>query len=122
MTRRSRTPATVEGQLRLGAGLSPSERDAIVRQLARLDARLRTFPADGTDLQVSVKDRDCRTQRTVLECRVPHRRSMVATSKQGDLRRALVEVRNELLHQLDQTKTKLDRRNDRETVRTMMVT
>ena len=119
MTRRSRTPATVEGQLRLGAGLSPSERDAIVRQLARLDARLRAFPADGTDLQVSVKDRDCRTQRTVLECRLPHLRAMVATSQHTDLRLAVAEVRNELLHQLDQTKTRLDRRHDRETVRTM---
>jgi ribosome-associated translation inhibitor RaiA len=119
MTRRSRTPASVDGQLRLGAGLSPSERDAIVRQFSRLDARLRAYPADGTEIHVSVKDRDCRTQRTVLECRLPHRKLMVATSARPDLRLALREVRNELLHQLDETKTRLDRRNDRETLRTM---
>jgi ribosome-associated translation inhibitor RaiA len=108
---RSLTPASVEDVLRLGAGFSAGERDGIVRQLSRLNTRLRTFPAEGTDLLLSVKDRDHRTQHVVLECHLPHRPPLVARSDQSDLHAAIVDVRNELSHQLDETKTRFDRRS-----------
>jgi len=107
---RSIAPASVEDVLRLGAGFSATEREAVVRQLTRLDSRLRKYPAEGTDLVLSVKDRDSRAQHLVLECHLPHRPPLVAKSDQSDLHAALVEVRNELIHQLDETKTRFDRK------------
>ena len=107
---RSLAPASVEEVLRLGAGFSSVERDGIVKQLSRLNTRLRTFPAEGTDLLLSVKDRESRAQHVVLECHLPHRPPLVAKSDLQDLHNAVGEVRNELIHQLDETKTRFDRR------------
>jgi ribosome-associated translation inhibitor RaiA len=92
--------ATVD-QLRLGTGFSDTERDRILNRLRKLDRRLRRFPADAVDLELSVKERDATTQKVTLECRLPGYPSFVATSSEMDLRAALVDVREDLWRQMD---------------------
>jgi ribosome-associated translation inhibitor RaiA len=88
-------------QLRIGEGFSESERDRVLARLQKLDRRLRKFPADGTELVISVKDRDSTSQKVTLECDLPHFRRIVATSTEPDLRAALMEVREDLWRQID---------------------
>lgn len=88
-------------QLRLGDGFSAGERDRIVGRLEKLNRRLRKFPADGTDLLLTVKDRDTTSQKVTLECGLPHFPPLVATSTEPDLQAALLEVREDLWRQID---------------------
>ncbi len=109
----NRPPATVSEQLRLGAGFDPDERDRVVAALHRLDSRLKTFPAEGTDLLLSMKGRDSRDPRTVLECSIVGWPKLVATSTKSDVDQALVEVRDDLIRQINDTKTRMEPRNNR---------
>ena len=88
-------------QLRLGPGFSDAERDRVVDRLSKLNRRLRRFPADGTELLLTVKQRDTNSQNVTLECRVPKFAPFVATSGESDLRAALMEVREDLWRQID---------------------
>jgi ribosome-associated translation inhibitor RaiA len=106
-------PATVEGCLRVGAGFSQGDRNWIAEQFARLDARLATFPADTTELEVSVKDRAARGQKVTLECWIAGRQKMVTVSSEEDLHAALNDVRDELRRRLNDAKTRQEPRNNR---------
>lgn len=88
-------------QLRLGAGFTDSERDRIVSVLSKLNRRLRKFQADGTQLELSVKDRDTTSQKVTLECWLPKFPHIVATSNQPNLKAALMDVREDLWRQID---------------------
>lgn len=88
-------------QLRLGDGFSDAERDRIVDRLDKLNRRLRKFPADGSELLLTIKDRGSTSQKLTLECGLPHFSKFVATSDEPDLRAALMEVREELWRQID---------------------
>lgn len=88
-------------QLYLGTGFQPSERDRIVERLSKLNRRLKRFPADGTRLQLSVKERDNSGQSVTLECQVPGFAKFVATSQEADLRDALMDVREDLGRQIN---------------------
>lgn len=93
-------------QLRLGGGFSEADRERVLERLSKLDRRLKRFPADSTDLYLTVKDRDSGGQSVTLECRLPKFAPFVATSNEADLRAALMEVREDLWRQLDDTLTK----------------
>ncbi|MBO4207595.1 HPF/RaiA family ribosome-associated protein [Micromonospora echinofusca] len=101
-------PATVADCLRLGAGFSQNDRNWIVEQFAPLDARLAAFPADGTDLELMVKDRAARGQKVTLECHIPGQPRIVATSAEEALHDALNDVRNDLRRQLNDAKTRTE--------------
>lgn len=88
-------------RMRLGTGFTDDERDRIVARLDKLNRRLKRFPADGTDLELSVKDRETNEQKVTLECSVPGFRRFVATSRESDLQAALADVREDLWRQLD---------------------
>jgi ribosome-associated translation inhibitor RaiA len=88
-------------QLRLGTGFSDADRDRVVETFEKLDRRLEHFPADATELEVSVKNRDDTDQQVTLEAWLPHMPHLVATSTEPDLRNALVEVREALWRQID---------------------
>jgi ribosome-associated translation inhibitor RaiA len=103
--------STVADSLRLGHGFRNEERSMVVERLARLDHRLSGMP--GVELELSVKDRDTRKQRMVLEARVPRWQPVVATSNELDLDDALAEVRDDLLRQLNDQKTRQEPRNNR---------
>lgn len=90
-------------QLRLGHGFSESDRDLVVRALEKLDRRLGHFPADATELELSVKDRGDTDQKVTLEAWLPRMPHFAATSGEEDLRMALVEVRGALWRQIEDT-------------------
>ena len=106
-------PATVEGCLRVGAGFSQGDRNWIVEQFATLDARLATFAAEKTELEVSVKDRDARGQKVTLECWISGRPKIVTTSAEEDLHAALNDVRDDLRRRVNDAKTKQEPRHNR---------
>jgi ribosome-associated translation inhibitor RaiA len=106
-------PATVDGCLRVGAGFSQGDRNWITEQLATLDARLATFNADKTELEVSVKDRAARGQKVTLECWIAGRQKIVTTSSEEDLHAALNDVRDDLRRQLNDAKTRQEPRHNR---------
>jgi hypothetical protein len=93
-------------QLQLGTGFAESERDRIVDRLSKLNRRLKRFRADGTWLELSVKQRDTTSQSVTLECELPGFAKFVATSSEANLRDALMDVREDLWRQIDDAVTK----------------
>ena len=112
-------PATVTGCLRFSGGFSQAEKPGIIEQLQGLDARLATFTAGETELELSVKDRDRPGQQVTLECWVSGRPRLVATSSHRDLHEALVEVRDDLRRQINDAKTRTEPRNNRQLRQTL---
>jgi ribosome-associated translation inhibitor RaiA len=96
--------ASLEASLRLGNGLNEHDRERVLRRLAGLDARLRSFRADAVDLLVTVKERETRSQRTTLEATIANWPRLVATSMRPRLDEALSEVSGELVRQLTDVK------------------
>jgi ribosome-associated translation inhibitor RaiA len=106
-------PATVESSLRLGSGFAADERDDIVVSWGSLTSRLESFPQGTVELELSVKERETPSQRTVLEAWIVGSHRLVATSEQADLDQALIEVRDELIRQLTDAKNRTEPRNRR---------
>jgi ribosome-associated translation inhibitor RaiA len=103
--------SNVDESLRLGTGFRTDERSRVVERLAKLEHRLSGM--QGVELELSVKDRDTRKQRLVLEAKVPRWQPLVATSKEVDMDDALAEVRDDLLRQINDQKTRNEPRNNR---------
>ena len=95
------TPGASVEQIRLGAGFSDVERDRVLSMFEKLNRRLSNFPADATDLELSVKDRDTTSQKVTLEAWLPKIGHYVATSKEPALHDAMMDVREDLLRQLN---------------------
>lgn len=100
-------------RLRLGTGFSADERDGIVERMTTLDRRLAGFGAERVDLELSVKERDTPSQRVVLECAIAGFPRAVATSTHPDIDDAVAEVRDDLVRQLNDMKTKVEQRGRR---------
>ena len=98
--------ASLEANLRLGNGLKEHDRERVLRRLAGLDARLRSFRPDAVDLLVTVKGRETRSQRTTLEATIANQPRLVASSMRSRLDDALSEVCGELGRQLTDVKTR----------------
>jgi len=109
----ARDSATIAERLRVGAGFAQQERPAIVERLSSLDARLATYAATDTDLELSIKDRDRPGQKVTLECWIAGQQRLVATSAEENLADALADVRDDLRRQLDDAKTRSEPRNNR---------
>jgi ribosome-associated translation inhibitor RaiA len=106
-------PATVGECLRVGAGFSQGDLNWIAEQFATLDARLASFYADTTELEVSVKDRAAKGQKVTLECWIAGRPKIVTTSSEEDLHDALNDVRDDLRRRLNDSKTRQEPRHNR---------
>ncbi|ONI91878.1 Fis family transcriptional regulator [Actinosynnema sp. ALI-1.44] len=102
-------------RIRLITGFHSSERDWIIRRLAALAPRLRSFPYGHVDLEISLKERGGADQRVTLECwiRRSSRLHLVSMSSASDIAAALNEVRVHLIRQLDDTKTRTEPRSNR---------
>ena len=109
----SANPATVDDCLRVGTGFTQGDRNWIVEQFATLDARLATFSADKTELEVSVKDRAAKGQKVTLECWIAGRQKIVTTSSEEDLHDALNDARDDLRRRLNDAKTRQEPRHNR---------
>lgn len=108
-------PNVIAERLHLATGFLASERDWVVRRLAALGSRLRSFPGTEIDLEISLKDRHGTGQRVTLECwisRTP-RLHLVSTSTAKELAVALNEVRDDLVRQVDDAKTRTEPRQNR---------
>jgi ribosome-associated translation inhibitor RaiA len=106
-------PATVGECLRVGHGFSQGDRNWIAEEFVTLDARLASFHADTTELEVSVKDREARGQKVTLECWIAGRQKIVTTSSEEDLNAALHDVRDDLRRRLNDSKTKQEPRHNK---------
>ena len=100
--------AAIDRELRFGNGFSTAEHPDILRVLSTLDIPLAHYTAAGTELELSVQNRDRPGQLTTLECWIVGSSHLVATSTKKDLTGALTEVRDDLHRQLD-AKTAADR-------------
>lgn len=107
-------PATADRCLRVGGGFSQGDRNWIVEQFTPLDARLASFDADTTELELSVKDRSARGQKVTLECWIAGRQRIVTTSSEEDLHAALNDVRDDLRRRLNDAKTRQEPRHNRQ--------
>lgn len=88
-------------QVRLGPGFTEDERDWIVANLEKLERRLQRFPADATELEISVQERDETSQEVILEAWLPHFPHLAAKSANRDLGMAVREVRDTMWRQID---------------------
>jgi hypothetical protein len=97
-----RQSATVD-QIRLGTGFSESERDRLIEVFRKLDRRLKRWPAEEVDMELSIKERDTSSQSVTLECWIAGNGNtrFVATSKEGSLHDALMDCREDLWRQID---------------------
>jgi ribosome-associated translation inhibitor RaiA len=99
--------ASYADRLRVLPQFHPDEQDRLGDTLfGRLEHRLAHWRPEQVELELAVKERGTKSQRTVLECVIAGRPKLVATSTQQDLDRAVVEVRDELWQQLDRVVTK----------------
>jgi hypothetical protein len=87
-------------QLSLHTGFAEGERGWVVDRLSQLNRHLKRFRADGTYLELSVKERDTAQQRVTLETEVPGLPRFVSKSALPDLRDALAEVRDDMITQI----------------------
>ena len=107
-------PDVIAERLHLATGFLASERDWVIRRLGALGSRLRSFPGTEIDLEISLKERHGADQRVTLECwisRTP-RLHLVSTSTAKELAVAINEVRNDLIRQVDDAKTRTEPRNN----------
>lgn len=107
--------SVIAQRLHLATGFHANERDWVVTRLAALGSRLRSYRDDQIDLEISLQDREGAEQRVILQCWISrsHRLHLVATSSQRQLDAALNEVRDELIRQVDETKTRTEPRHNR---------
>lgn len=87
--------------LRLGDGFHDDERERVLGRMNQMNRQLRRFPAEGTELTLSVKQRDTTAQTVRLELLAPHHAKMVSTSTEGDLMAALADVRSDMIRQIN---------------------
>ena len=109
-------PTVIAQRLHLATGFLTSERDWIVRRLAALGSRLRSYSDAQVDLEISLKERNGAGQRVTLECwinRTP-RLHLVSTSSARELAVALNEVRDDLIRQVDDAKTRTEHHRTRQ--------
>jgi len=85
-----------------------SEEHARIHELlfGKLERRLARWEPEQVELELSVKDRDTSKQRMVLECWISGQDRFVATSRETDLMKGVVEVRDDLWRQIDKAVTK----------------
>ena len=114
MNEQPEEPNVIADRLHLATGFLASERNWIIQRLGALGSRLRSFPDTEVDLEISLKERHGTGQQVTLECwisRTP-RLHLVSTSTARELAVAVNEVRNDLIRQIDDAKTRTEPRNN----------
>ncbi len=104
----NRPPGILEERLRLGTGFGGADGARVLRALAGLAPHLAGWNPEQVELEVSVKEREGRDQRVTLEARLAGWPRIVATSHEDDLDRALTEVRDDLIRQIEDAKARRD--------------
>ena len=107
--------ATVDECLRVHGDLNPDEIADFLHHCSSLDTRLRSFAPDAVVLDLYVKERSTPSQHVTLEAKIARWPVLVATATETDLNRALLLVRDELIRQITDTKSRREPRHDRRT-------
>lgn len=94
----------LEQRLQLTGGFTPADRDRILRVLGPLAKHLAKWKPEQIALQASVKHRDGKEQKVTLEVVLPGMPPLVASSVDREIDRALVEVRKDLIRQIEDAK------------------
>jgi hypothetical protein len=99
--------ANFADRLRVLPQFHPNEHGRLTEILfGRLENRLAHWHPEQVELELGVKERGTKSQRTVLECSIAGHPKLVATSTEEDVDRAAYEVRDELWQQIDRLVTK----------------
>ncbi len=96
----------LDERLRLGAGFAAAERAHLLDILSSLDRHLAHWGPERVDLEISVKHRRGPEQKVTLEAWLPRWHSLVATSAERELDHALVDVRKDMIRQIEDEKTR----------------
>jgi ribosome-associated translation inhibitor RaiA len=96
----------LDQSLRLGAGFSDASRGHLLELLASLERHLARWEPEKVDLEISVKDRGGPEQKVTFEARLPRWPPLVASAAARDLDHAVIEVRKEMIRQVEDEKAK----------------
>jgi ribosome-associated translation inhibitor RaiA len=106
-------PATVADSLTVHGDVYEGDLEKLIDHWSKLDARLRSFDEGTVAMQLFVKDRGTKSQHVTLDVKVDGHAPLVATSSSTDLDHAFNEVRDEMIRQLTDMKTKNDPRSNK---------
>ena len=106
-------PATVADSLSLHGEMDDGDFDMIVDHWSKLDARLRSFDSGTVSMQLFVKERNTKSQHITLDVKIDGHNPLVATSSNTDFEKSLNEVRDEMIRQITDMKTKSEPRNNK---------
>ena len=106
-------PATVADSLSLHGEMDNGDFDMIVDHWSKLDARLRSFDSGTVSMQLFVKERNTKSQHITLDVKIDGHNPLVATSSNTDFEQSLNEVRDEMIRQITDMKTKSEPRNNK---------
>ncbi len=107
------TPIVAQA-LRVHGTLHERERDDLLDHWTKLDHRLQSFRDRAIDIDLHVNERDTPSQHVTLGIKIGGvHKDFVARSACEDLGRALNEVRDEMIRQLTDAKTRSEPRNNR---------
>ncbi len=105
-------PATVADSLSLHGDIHDGEFDMIVDHWSKLDSRLRSFDAGTVSIELFVKERHTKSQHLTLDVKIDGEKPLVATSSNADFEQALNEVRDEMIRQITDLKSKNEPRRN----------
>jgi ribosome-associated translation inhibitor RaiA len=108
-------PGTPVERLRLGAGFAAADRPRILAALSALAPHLSGWEHDQVDLEVSLKDTEGPDQKVTLQAWLAGRAHLMATSHERDLEHALAEVRQDLIRQIEDERSRREPRKRRKT-------
>ena len=93
-------------RLRLGFGFSDAHRSHLLELLSSLERHLVRWEPEQVDLEISVKDRGGSEQKVTFEAWLPKWPPLVASAAARDLDHAVIEVRQEMIRQIEDEKAK----------------
>ena len=93
-------------RLRCGFGFSAADRSHVLELLSSLERHLARWDAEQVDLEISMKDRRGPGQKVTFEAWLPKWPPLVASSAAPDLDHAVIEVRREMIRQIEDEKAK----------------
>lgn len=106
-------PSIVAEHLRVHGPLEPAEREELLRHWAKLDQRLQSFEQRRIDIDLHINERDTKSQHVTLDLQIGGYDAFVATDSSADLGHALNRVRDEVIRQLTDAKSRREPRNNR---------
>jgi hypothetical protein len=104
--RENRSTRVLDDRLRLGVGLDAGDRGHVLEILALLSRHLAHWSPEQVDLEISVKNRGGPEQKVTLEAWLPRWPSLVATSTDRELDQVLIEVRKDMIREIEDEKSK----------------